>query len=201
MSKLLLVEDDIAFARMLNGFLKKLGHTIEVMHTVKDGIRCIKQNSYDLLLLDYRLPDGDGISLLSAAREIQPGISALIMTSFSDVRTAVKAVRSGAFDYITKPVNPDELVLVLNKALRVERRSALQEKTESPVFIEGVSPPSLQLKEYIRLVAPTEMSVILQGESGTGKENVARTIHELSKRADRPVHCCGLRCALKRTGK
>jgi two-component system response regulator HydG len=115
-------------------------------------------------------------------------IPAIIMTSFNDVRTAVQAMRSGAFDYITKPVNADELLLVLNEALnrKTTTAPATQQQNVLSGFIEGNSEISKKLYEYIKLVAPTDMSVIILGESGTGKEYVARSIHSLSKRADKP---------------
>ena len=119
------------------------------------------------------------------------------MTSFHDVRTAVTAMQIGAFDYITKPVNPEELLMVLREALnrgeevsevKVEQKTKVNAKMEKQAleFIEGKSAISKQLYEYVRLVSPTDMSVIIQGESGTGKEHVAKSIHRLSKRSNGP---------------
>ncbi len=187
MANLLLVEDDSTFARILAGFLTKQGHHVEVADTVKKGVEALDRSKPRLLLLDYRLADGTGLDMLAAARDRGLHIPAIIMTSFNDVRTAVKAMRLGAYDYITKPVNPDELLMVLNKALapQEETPQAATPKNQ-PVWIEGKSDVSEKLQEYIKLVGPTNMSVIIQGESGTGKEYVARSIHRLSNRADKP---------------
>ncbi len=186
MPNILLVEDDTTFSQILEGFLKKHGHDVDAVYNVKNGVRSLEKKEYDLLLLDYRLTDGNGLEVLAATKERGMHIPAIIMTSFNDVRTAVQAMRSGAFDYITKPVNADELLLVLNEALsRKDAEPASQQKVLSG-FIEGDSEVSHKLYEYIKLVAPTDMSVIILGESGTGKEYVARSIHSLSKRAEKP---------------
>ncbi|GAA0534189.1 sigma-54-dependent transcriptional regulator [Chitinophaga japonensis] len=186
MPNILLVEDDTTFSQILEGFLKKHGHEVDAVYNVKNGVRSLEKKEYDLLLLDYRLTDGNGLEVLATARERDMQAPAIIMTSFNDVRTAVQAMRSGAFDYITKPVNADELLLVLNEALK---RKAVEPAAPQQVlsgFIEGNSEVSKKLYEYIKLVAPTDMSVIILGESGTGKEYVARSIHSLSKRAGKP---------------
>jgi len=189
MANILLVEDDTTFSQILEGFLKKHGHEVDAVYNVKNGIRSLEKKEYDLLLLDYRLTDGNGLEVLNATKERGMHIPAIIMTSFNDVRTAVQAMRSGAFDYITKPVNADELLLVLNEALNRKTTTtapATQQQNVLSGFIEGNSEISRKLYEYIKLVAPTDMSVIILGESGTGKEYVARSIHSLSKRADKP---------------
>lgn len=196
MAHLLLVEDDTTFSKLLSNFLGKHGHAVQVCSTIagaRDAIRSKAGASDDfaVFMLDYRLPDGNSLDLLKSLREEGNRTPALIMTSFNDIRTAVNAMQSGAFDYITKPVNPEELLMVLKEALN--RKTEVSVKTinkkpekQSLDFIEGNSKISKQLYEYVRLVAPTDMSVIIQGESGTGKEHVAKSIHRLSKRADGP---------------
>ncbi|MFC5269928.1 sigma-54-dependent transcriptional regulator [Adhaeribacter terreus] len=187
MIRILLVEDDLTFSLILESFLQKQGFAVEVCHQLKDAEKALSLTKFNLLLLDYRLPDGTGQELLEKVRLQNPKLPVIIMTSFRDVRTAVQAMRSGAFDYITKPVIPDELLLVVRQALQKKNDTVSEAKTaEKPAFIKGYSPVSEQLHRYIELVAPTEMSVIIQGESGTGKENVARTIHALSQRSDAP---------------
>lgn len=185
MLNILLVEDDLTFSKLLEGFLQRHGFSCTMKNTAKGGTAALEQDRYDLLLLDYRLPDGNGIDVLNRARGQGLDIPAIIMTSFNDVRTAVKAMRSGAFDYITKPVNPDELLMVIRESLSRKEESAQADRS-FPDFIRGESPESDKLYGYISLVAPTDMSVIIQGESGTGKEHVARTIHDQSKRRERP---------------
>lgn len=187
MAKILLVEDDNSFSLVLENFLKRQGNDIVTTTKVKDSIQALEQDQFDLLLLDYRLPDGTGIDILQHEIQVNARIPAIMMTSFHDIKTAVKAVRCGAFDYITKPVNPDELLMVMREALTKKE----QKKTPAPTsfdktFIEGESEVATLLYQHIRLVAPTDMSVIIQGESGTGKEHIARTIHQNSKRTDKP---------------
>jgi two-component system response regulator HydG len=185
MVRILVVEDDISFSELVSVFLSRKGFETTVAHSAAQGKLRLRQQQFDLLLLDYRLPDGDGFEVLEAAHIQQAELPVVIMTSFHDIRTAVKAIRSGAFDYITKPVNPEELLMVLQEALnRKERDTAAPADISG--YIRGESAVSKQLYEHIALVAPTDMTVLLQGESGTGKEQAARMIHALSKRADKP---------------
>lgn len=188
MKKVLLVDDDVTFTHIIERFLTRQGFAIYVAHTVRQGIQSLRENSYDLLLLDYRLPDGTGFDMLSARLEQGITSPAIMMTSFDDVRTVVKAMRLGAFEYITKPVHHEELQLAITSALSsdAEAESSASKSDSLPAYIEGVSLPARKLKEQIKVVAPTSLSVIIQGESGTGKENVARTIHALSSRANKP---------------
>ncbi|WP_333819426.1 sigma-54-dependent transcriptional regulator [Ohtaekwangia sp.] len=185
MASILVIEDDLTFSRILEGFLKKHKFTVELSHKGKDGLKTFTSGTFDLVLLDYRLPDATGMDILVDIKSASPDTPVIMMTSFSDIRTAVKAIKAGAFEYITKPVNPDELLMIVSQALKKEKRHV--EVSTAPVannsFVVGNSVPSQQLHEYIRLVAPTDMSVIIEGESGTGKENVARSIHQQSKRA------------------
>ncbi len=127
MANILLVEDDLTFSQLLQGFLQKHGHVIDAVPDVKGCLKLLEQQAYDLLLLDYRLPDGNGLDIFVKAREKGSKIPAIIMTSFNDVRTAVKAIQAGAFDYITKPVNPDELLMLMSNALfQKQCKQALQ---------------------------------------------------------------------------
>src|SRR6201986_5636786 len=176
MAKILLVEDDLTFSQMLQNFVQKNGHEITATSSIKTGLRFLEQNTFDLLLLDYRLPDGTGMDILADIREKGRLVPAIMMTSFNDVRTAVKAVRLGAFDFITKPVNPDELLMIMGHALAGKTSDSAEAADHGPDFITGNSPQSVKLHEHIDLVAPTDMSVLIQGESGTGKEYAARMI-------------------------
>lgn len=184
MKSILVVDDDLTFAKILESFLNRKGYTIDVCHNVKDAVAILDRQQYALHLLDYRLPDGTGLDVMNAAHSKGLKTPSIIMTSFNDVRTAVKAMRSGAFDYITKPVNQDELLMLIEDATG-RKETELQSTAPSalPNFVEGSSPESKRLHEQIRLIAPTDMSVIIHGESGTGKEYVARLIHALSDRA------------------
>ncbi|MFC3197413.1 sigma-54-dependent transcriptional regulator [Parapedobacter deserti] len=194
MANILLVEDDTTFAAILENFLKKKGFDVSVKYSVKSGIEALKHETFHLILLDYRLGDGIGLDVLEALRVQGKYVPSIIMTSFNDVRTAVKAIRQGAFDYITKPVNPDELLMVVNEALEGKSPQRAhpsyprpnKEGTDPTDSVQGTSAAARKLHEYISLVAPTNMSVLIRGESGTGKEYVARSIHRLSTRTNAP---------------
>jgi len=184
MAKILIVEDDTTFSQLLEGFLHKHGHNIATAKNIKSALKLISENTFDLLLLDYRLPDGVGLDVLEKARENGGNIPVIIMTSFNDVRTAVKAMQSGAFDYITKPVNPEELLMIMGEAMGDKKPDAAI--AASPEFVKGTGQQSDKLFEHIDVVAPTDMAILIQGESGTGKEYVARAIHRQSKRSAKP---------------
>lgn len=185
MASVLLIEDDLTFSRILEGFLSKNGYRVAVNHTGKDGLKTFESKVFDVVLLDYRLPDTNGVDVLVEMKRIAPGVPVIIMTGFSDIRTAVKAIKLGALEYITKPVNPDELLMLMKGANKTDKPTQ-KKKVSREQFVQGRSASSAKLHEYIRLVAPTSMSVIIQGESGTGKEYVARTIHRLSARSNAP---------------
>lgn len=191
MASILLIEDDLTFSRILEGFLTRKGYQVTTAHKGKDGLRAFESKSFDFILLDYRLPDTTGMDILLEIRKTNAAVPIVIMTSFNDIRTAVKAIKSGAYEYITKPVNPDELLMILQQALKKEKDKektvpAGAESSDQPQFVTGSSPEAKELHEMIKLVAPTNMSVLIEGESGTGKENVARTIHRMSPRAKGP---------------
>ena len=186
MANILLVEDDKTFVQILQGFLVKQGYEVEAKNSIKDATISIERKEYQLVLLDYRLPDGIGLDLIKLMRSKDIKTPVIIITNFNDIKTAVNAVKMGAFDYITKPIMPDELLMIINEAISKKEIKIINKLPISNQFVEGSSEKSKQLNEYVKLVAPTDVSVIIQGESGTGKEHVARNIHSLSKRAEAP---------------
>ncbi|MCX2740709.1 sigma-54-dependent transcriptional regulator [Pontibacter anaerobius] len=190
MPKILLIDDDPAFCLMLRGFLQRQQYEVETAYTANDGLRLLKASSFDLILTDFRLPDKDGLELLTQIRVLTQEVPVILMTTYADIRTAVKAIKMGAFEYITKPINPDETLLVIQNALskkaEPKREATAASGAGSIQFVRGQSPQSEQIEEFISLVAPTNLSVIIEGESGTGKEYVARMIHQQSKRHNKP---------------
>jgi len=186
MAKILLVEDDKTFIQILQGFLLKKGFEVDAINCIKDAVSTLEKKEYQLILLDYRLPDGIGLDLIKLLRSKNNKTPIIVITSFLDIRTAVNAVKMGAFDYITKPIMPDELLMIIQQAISKKEIKEINSISVFKKFIEGESEKSVQLNEYVKLVAPTDVSVIIQGESGTGKEHIARSIHALSKRSEAP---------------
>ena len=186
MAKILLVEDDKTFIQILQGFLLKKGFEVDAINCIKDAVSTLEKKVYQLILLDYRLPDGIGLDLIKLLRSKNNKTPIIVITSFLDIRTAVNAVKMGAFDYITKPIMPDELLMIIQQAISKKEIKEINSISVFKKFIEGESEKSVQLNEYVKLVAPTDVSVIIQGESGTGKEHIARSIHALSKRSEAP---------------
>jgi two-component system, NtrC family, response regulator HydG len=190
MSRVLIVDDDPTFCMMLKAFLENNDFYVKEVFSAGSGIKALGQDTFDLVLSDFRLPDKDGIELLSEIRKQWPGLPVILMTRYAEIRTAVNAIKLGAFEYVPKPVNPDELLLTIRKAIELSSQPApARNITPQPSvqhahfkYIHGVSPASVKVDQYIALVAPTDMSIIIQGESGTGKEYIARMIHQQSNR-------------------
>lgn len=218
MQHILIVEDDIAFGTMLQTWLRRKGFEVEKATSVGAAVKLLTETfgkEVDLVLSDLRLPDHDGLRLLAWMHEHDINAPFIVMTNYAEVQNAVLAMKSGAADYIAKPVQPDILLQKIKDAIEqnaqqsnaTTQNSTTQNaptahnskfKTQSakltaPRHIEGKSEASRQLYSYVELVAPTPMSVLILGASGTGKEYVAHRIHDLSARADRPFFAldCG----------
>ena len=188
MPLILIVEDDVTFSLMLNTWLGKKGFEVHTANSLSDARKRIGENPYTLILSDLRLPDGDGTDLLSWVKNDYPALPVIMMTSYADIQTAVQSMKLGASDYIAKPLNPDELLKKIKELLPASgsEREQTPAASSAGTYIEGKSPEARQMFEYVRLVAPTGMSVLIGGASGTGKEYVARQIHERSGRKTGP---------------
>ena len=223
MEKILIVEDDIAFGTMIQTWLRKKGFEVEKTTSVKAAIQAWEkvESGFDLVLSDLRLPDHDGIFLLQWMRKHGVQVPFIVMTSYAEIQNVVLAMKSGATDYVAKPFHPDILLEKIKEAIKNHNTNSLSENniehrettgnqesidnkkisgnTESkgnvdvPKYLEGESEASRKLYNFVSLVAPTPMSVLILGASGTGKEYVARRIHELSQRAGKPFFAldCG----------
>ncbi|HEK18819.1 MULTISPECIES: sigma-54-dependent transcriptional regulator [unclassified Mucilaginibacter] len=203
MKKILIIDDEVNVGLLLSKFLTRNGFEITTAANGSAGMECLKKEEYDLVLCDFRLEDTDGREMLKNIKALYPKTGVIIITGYSDIKMAVELIKMGAYDYITKPLYPDEILNTINKA--IETQYALQESGGSDYgstkpaglkenkkqvltaeFVVGTSKASKELYRQIELVAPTNYSVIILGESGTGKESVAKSIHMNSPRANEP---------------
>ena len=193
MPNVLIIEDDAAFCMMLQKFLLKKGYAVEISLTADDAKIKLEAHTFELIITDLRLPNYDGIQLLSHIKLKAKGTQVIVMTGYAEVGTAVAAMKKGAYDYISKPFRPDEIISIIENALKskeepeIRTQKSLRKNSneiKKTKTITGRSEASKKLKEYIRLVAPTDMSVLITGESGTGKEVTAKAIHDSSARRD-----------------
>ncbi|ACU93028.1 two component, sigma54 specific, transcriptional regulator, Fis family [Capnocytophaga ochracea DSM 7271] len=199
---ILLVEDDVVFSKMLGKFLERNGYEVVRCYNLEEAEKSLNA-SLSLVFTDLRLPDGDGINFLKKVKEVYPDLPVVVMTSYAEVSTAVEAMKLGAFDYISKPFQQEDVLNVIKNAQSSTRTASLPKKenvkaynspgkaaqpvvTNENSYIEGVSAASKKLNKFISLVAPTDMSVLITGESGTGKEVIAKSIHLKSERRNKP---------------
>lgn len=195
--RILIIDDDLDMCLLLTRFLIKKGYEAESAHSATKGLAKFAEGNFDIVLCDFRLGDKDGKDVLLKIKELNPQTIVIIITGYSDIKTAVDVIKLGAFDYITKPLIPDEVVNVINNALNKptsEPSSANQENrpkksyivSADQEFLVGQDGETAQLYKQIEIVAATNYSIILYGESGTGKELIAKTIHEYSNRKNMP---------------
>jgi two-component system, NtrC family, response regulator HydG len=195
--RILIIDDDLDMCLLLTRFLIKKGYEAEAAHSATKGLAKFAEGNFDIVLCDFRLGDKDGKDVLLKIKEMNPQTIVIIITGYSDIKTAVDVIKLGAFDYITKPLIPDEVLNVINNALNKpssESSSVTQENrpkksyivSADQEFLVGQDGETAQLYKQIEIVAATNYSIILYGESGTGKELIAKTIHEYSNRKNMP---------------
>ncbi len=193
--RMLIVEDGKPQRDLLTSFLKKEGHLVSEAETGEQALLSVGENHFDLLLLDYRMPGMNGMEVLKQVKRLNPEIDVVIITAFGTVETAVEAMKEGALDYITKPIDFDDLLFLLARV--AERRTLIREKELLQRELQGkeaaignMASQSRKMQEVISLgsrVAGSRTTVLILGESGTGKELLARLIHSLSPRAKKPL--------------
>ncbi|RYF22298.1 MAG: sigma-54-dependent Fis family transcriptional regulator [Flavobacteriales bacterium] len=201
MKKILIIDDEVNIGVLLSKFLVRNSFIVETTTSGAAALDILTKVTFDLVLCDYRLEDTDGKEILIKIKEYYPRTGVIIITGYSDIKLAVELIKLGAYDYISKPLYPDEILNTINKAIEtqaalndaeLESTTNKKDKTqgtaqvETGSFVIGQSGASKDLMKQILLVAPTSYSVILTGESGTGKESVAQTIHANSPRKDKP---------------
>ncbi|MCC8424823.1 sigma-54 dependent transcriptional regulator [Mucilaginibacter sp. UR6-11] len=200
MKRILIIDDEVNVAVLLSKFLTRNGFEVSTASSGNSGMEYLKNEEFDLVLCDYRLEDTDGREMLRKIKSKYPKTGVIIITGYSDIKMAVELIKMGAYDYISKPLYPDEILNTITKA--IETRQALLDNDDAPApaagksgkkqvqlaggVVVGTSRASKELLRQIELVAPTNYSVIILGESGSGKEEVAKSIHLHSLRSDQP---------------
>ena len=200
--KLLIVDDDIVVRDSLGKWFESEGFDVTIAAGAPPALEILSHDRFDLALVDIKMPGVDGIELQAKLRQIDPDMPVVIMTGYASVETAVRALKNGAYDYITKPFDPDELVHLVTNA--ISHRSATKEVVRlrenlKQIFPDtqliGQSSSMKRVMELVEMVAPTDATVLITGESGTGKEVVARAVHAASPRRYNPlvaIHCGAL---------
>jgi DNA-binding NtrC family response regulator len=199
---LLVVDDDIAMRQLLASLFRERGYPVQEAATADQALECARETDFDAVLSDIKMPGKTGIEMVGELRRIRPETPVVLMTAFGSIDSAVEAMRAGAFDYITKPFEPDAVLLTVERAL--ERRALEEEnrrlrravdQTASLGDLIGESTEMREIVALIKKVAHGRSSVLITGESGTGKEVVARTLHYHGARADKPfipINCTAI---------
>ena len=191
-ARILVAEDEKTQRELLEGFLKKEGFTVEAVTNGREALQSLGQNFFDVAVVDYKMPDLDGLQTLREIRKLYPDLPVLMMTAYGTVETAVASMKEGAVDYLTKPIDLEELLLILQKVIErsnlirenQELKARLQERYTFANIIYG-SPGMEEVMGLVARVAPSQATVLIRGESGTGKELIANAIHFVSHRSDK----------------
>lgn len=185
MKKVLVIDDDTFMCDLLVNHLKQNGFDAQGTYTGKNGIKMVESSHFDIVLCDFRLPNTDGYEVLQQIKSKKPLLPVIIMTAYAEVKMAVKLIKSGAFDYVTKPVQPEEIIRLINRALesRDEEETSVSFRNN---FITGSSHAIQKVMQHVKVVAPTDLTVLIEGETGSGKEFIAKAIHYASERRDKP---------------
>jgi two-component system NtrC family response regulator len=201
-AKILIAEDEKTQRDLLEGFLIKEGFSVEAVAHGREALQKLQGNFFDIALIDYKMPELDGLQTLREIRNLYPDLPVVMMTAYGTVETAVASMKEGALDYLTKPIDLDELLLMLQKVIErsslirenKELKAQLQERYASAHIVYG-SPKMQEVMGMVARVAPSQATVLIRGESGTGKELIANAIHYASPRSEKPwvkVSCAAI---------
>lgn len=191
MHDILIIEDDLRMRLLVKELLEKEGYAVTATGDGQDAVRILSENSFYAVLTDLKMPGVDGMDILAASKEVNPDMPVIVMTAYATVDSAVRAMKNGAYDYIQKPFDPDELVLMVKRA--IDYRKLVDENIRLSLALEsctgdefvGKSKGAEKIKRFIEMVAPFDTTVLIQGETGSGKEMIARLVHRLSRRASK----------------
>jgi DNA-binding NtrC family response regulator len=199
---MLIVDDELSVRDSLHKWFKEEGYEVGTAESASEALSRLAEKQWDIALLDIKMRGTDGIELQRRMHEIDPRLIAIMMTGYASVETAVAAMKNGAYDYVTKPLDPEDITLKVSKALSHQRAEKENERLREqhaeitrPNELVGNSAPMRRMMDAIETVGPTDTSVLITGESGTGKELVARAIHYASPRRYHPmvvIHCGAL---------
>lgn len=200
--KILIIEDEPTMRIGMTHLLSSSGYHVKSCKDGEEGIATIEREAFDLVITDMRLPGFDGLSVLKRVKALSPSTGVIIITAYAEVKTAVQAIKDGAFDYVSKPFSNDELLILIERFLRFRNLETelhrLKETVTEKISFEkliGVSPSMKVIFDKIEAIANTDVPVLIQGESGTGKELVANAIHNLSSRREREyvkINCAAI---------
>ena len=185
MKRILVIDDDTYICELLVNYLQEKGNEVQGAFTGNKALKIIEKNIFDVVLCDYRLPDSDGLKLLKEIKTRRPATAVIIMTAYADVKMALRLIKNGAFDYVTKPIQPEEILSLINDATSQEREP-VSETAFKDEFVTGKSEGIAKVMKHVKAVAPTELTVLIEGETGSGKEYIAKAIHYASERKDKP---------------
>ncbi|MCL5935238.1 MAG: sigma-54 dependent transcriptional regulator [Firmicutes bacterium] len=194
MAKVLIVDDEEGVCELLVDVLEDAGFETVVAYNARDALKILENETPDTILLDIRLPDADGIQVMEEIKKVGVHVPVILMTAFGTTEIAIQAMRQGAHDYLNKPLNLDELLINVQKAVKMQQlvsevaslREELESESDSVHELIGQSRHMQDIYKIIGKVADSDITVLLQGESGTGKEVVARAVHNSSRRSSRP---------------
>ena len=186
MNRVLVIDDDNYICNLLVNYLKRNGFEAEGAMNGSNGLKLFTKQKFDVVLCDFRLPDSDGFKMLQALKSKKPLCPVIIMTAYADVKTAVRSIKAGAFDYVTKPIQTEEIIQLINRSIDPGKAQPEDGSSFMKGFITGKSRQIQEVMRLVSVVAPTDLTVLLEGETGSGKEYIARAIHYSSKRKDKP---------------